>query len=192
MAVGDRFLGALALEHCFALTVLMQTHHGIAGGLTLPLAADALTQAMLSSTGHPPCCQPGACSHHHVPHCVRSCTYVPFHMPPSMLPAWLMFSSRAALCFLLQARTDAYRTALERNPKLLSGARVLDVGCGTGILSLFAARGGAAQVVGVDGSERIAALAQQVSSMLSLVCLGGWVVVEECKGWLTYLALNLL
>ncbi len=55
-------------------------------------------------------------------------------------------------------RTVAYRDALERNPSLLRGAKVLDVGCGTGILSLFAARGGASAVVGVDGSDRMAAV----------------------------------
>ena len=60
------------------------------------------------------------------------------------------------------ARTEAYRAALEDNPTLVRGARVLDVGCGTGILSMFAARGGAAAVVGLDGSERIAGFARQV------------------------------
>ena len=49
---------------------------------------------------------------------------------------------------LLQVRTEAYRRALELNPSLLKGARLLDVGCGTGILSLFAARGGASHVAG--------------------------------------------
>jgi 2-polyprenyl-3-methyl-5-hydroxy-6-metoxy-1,4-benzoquinol methylase len=61
-----------------------------------------------------------------------------------------------------QSRTEAYRQALELNPGLLGGARVLDVGCGTGILSMFAARGGAAAVVALDGSDRIAGFARQV------------------------------
>ncbi|KAL4432876.1 hypothetical protein ABPG77_008202 [Micractinium sp. CCAP 211/92] len=59
-----------------------------------------------------------------------------------------------------RARTEAYRDALEKNPSLLRGARVLDVGCGTAILSMFAARGGASSVVGIDGSAAIAAFAR--------------------------------
>ena len=48
-----------------------------------------------------------------------------------------------------QVRTEAYRDALQRNTDLIGGKRVLDIGCGTGILSMFAARGGASSVVGV-------------------------------------------
>lgn len=55
----------------------------------------------------------------------------------------------------LQVRTEAYRDALEKNPSLMRGAKLLDVGCGTGILSMCAARGGAAAVVGIDGSEQM-------------------------------------
>lgn len=50
----------------------------------------------------------------------------------------------------LQVRTEAYRDALQQNPSLIKGASVLDVGCGTGILSMFAAQGGATQVIGMD------------------------------------------
>ena len=60
-----------------------------------------------------------------------------------------------------KARTGAYRDALTKNLTLINDANVLDVGCGTGILSMFAARdGGARNVVGVDGSYRIADVAR--------------------------------
>ena len=49
----------------------------------------------------------------------------------------------------LQVRTEAYRDAMSQNPGLMKGATVLDVGCGTAILSMFAAKAGASQVIGV-------------------------------------------
>jgi len=48
-------------------------------------------------------------------------------------------------------RTLAYRAGLARGGAL-RGARVLDLGCGTGILSLFAADEGARAVVALDAS----------------------------------------
>jgi type I protein arginine methyltransferase len=52
-------------------------------------------------------------------------------------------------------RTDAYRDFIYDNKHLFSGKIVLDVGCGTGILSLFCAKAGAAQVLAVDNSTII-------------------------------------
>ncbi|VFQ61383.1 unnamed protein product [Cuscuta campestris] len=60
-------------------------------------------------------------------------------------------------------RTDAYRRAMLENPSLFRGSTVMDVGCGTGILSLFAAQAGASRVIAIDGSEKMAAVATEVA-----------------------------
>lgn len=51
-----------------------------------------------------------------------------------------------------EVRTMAYRNAIYRNRHLFEGKVVLDIGCGTGILSMFAATAGAKLVIGVDMS----------------------------------------
>lgn len=51
-----------------------------------------------------------------------------------------------------EVRTVAYKNAIYRNRHLFAGKVVLDIGCGTGILSMFAATAGAKLVIGVDMS----------------------------------------
>ncbi|KAJ1944356.1 hypothetical protein EC988_006009, partial [Linderina pennispora] len=52
-----------------------------------------------------------------------------------------------------KVRTEGYRDFMYASRELFKGKVVLDVGCGTGILSMFAARAGAARVIAVDNSE---------------------------------------
>jgi protein arginine N-methyltransferase 1 len=54
-----------------------------------------------------------------------------------------------------EVRTLAYRDAIQKNAHLFKDKVVLDVGCGTGILSMFAAQAGAKLVIGVDMSHII-------------------------------------
>jgi protein arginine N-methyltransferase 1 len=54
-----------------------------------------------------------------------------------------------------EVRTKTYRDAMYHNRHLFKDKVVLDVGCGTGILSMFAARAGAKRVIGIDMSNII-------------------------------------
>ncbi|KAJ8573053.1 hypothetical protein K7X08_009564 [Anisodus acutangulus] len=71
-----------------------------------------------------------------------------------------------------KVRTDAYRQAILENPSLLKGAVVMDVGCGTGILSLFAAQAGASRVIAVEASEKMASVAAEIAKDNSLLWSG--------------------
>ncbi|KAF5274298.1 hypothetical protein FQR65_LT04416 [Abscondita terminalis] len=52
-------------------------------------------------------------------------------------------------------RTTSYRDAINNNKDMFQNKIVLDVGCGTGILSMFAAQAGAAKVYAIDQSDII-------------------------------------
>ena len=89
-------------------------------------------------------------------HAVTQCLSLKFSKTPKS-PAegqtvqTAVLAKLKGVCRRWQVRTEAYQRVLEQNPSLLKGARLLDVGCGTGILSMFAARGGASQVAGTSG-----------------------------------------
>ncbi|OLN95382.1 Ribosomal protein arginine N-methyltransferase rmt3 [Colletotrichum chlorophyti] len=54
-----------------------------------------------------------------------------------------------------KVRTDAYRDFVYNNKTLFKDKVVLDIGCGTGILSMFCAKAGATKVFAVDKSDII-------------------------------------
>ncbi|KAL3718158.1 hypothetical protein ACJRO7_003313 [Eucalyptus globulus] len=60
-----------------------------------------------------------------------------------------------------RVRTETYRTAIMRHQSSIAGKVVVDVGCGTGILSIFCAQAGAKRVYAVDASD-IAVQANEV------------------------------
>ncbi|KAH9392634.1 Protein arginine N-methyltransferase 3 [Tyrophagus putrescentiae] len=75
-----------------------------------------------------------------------------------------------------RARTLAYKDAILENAEQFKGKTVLDIGCGTGILSLFAAKAGASLVVAVDQSDI-------VYNAMDIVRLNGYeAVIRPVKG----------
>ncbi len=54
-----------------------------------------------------------------------------------------------------KVRTEGYMNAMLKNPEVFRDKVVLDVGCGSGILSMFAAKAGAKLVIAVDMSDII-------------------------------------
>ncbi|KAI5838696.1 S-adenosyl-L-methionine-dependent methyltransferase [Morchella snyderi] len=54
-----------------------------------------------------------------------------------------------------EVRTNSYKNAIYQNAHLFKDKVVLDVGCGTSILSMFAVKAGAKHVIGVDMSTII-------------------------------------
>ena len=78
-----------------------------------------------------------------------------------------------------EVRTLTYRNSMLHNMHLFKDKVVLDVGCGTGILSMFAAKAGAKRVIGVDMSS-IIDYAKRIVKDNGLD--DGWSTVCEC-GW---------
>lgn len=53
------------------------------------------------------------------------------------------------------ARTQTYKNAILSNQSVFEGKTVLDVGAGTGILSIFCAQAGASRVFAVEASRTV-------------------------------------
>jgi protein arginine N-methyltransferase 1 len=64
-------------------------------------------------------------------------------------------------------RTGTYSDAILQNPEIFKDKVVLDIGCGTGILSMFAAKSGAKQVIGLEFAD-IADYAKQIVKINNL------------------------
>jgi len=80
-----------------------------------------------------------------------------------------------------------------KSPNLFREATVLDVGCGTGILSMFAARGGAKRVIAVDASDIVEKAEKIVNdnglgNIITYVCRIIFRILEidilpKCRSW---------
>ncbi|CAE8621658.1 unnamed protein product, partial [Polarella glacialis] len=62
-----------------------------------------------------------------------------------------------------RVRVNAYRDAILGNRWAFEGRTVLEVGCGTGILSMFAAQAGAAVVYAVDAEPSCVEMTRRVA-----------------------------
>ncbi|GMI06899.1 hypothetical protein TrRE_jg4662 [Triparma retinervis] len=74
-------------------------------------------------------------------------------------------------------RTNTYRNFILNNPHLFEGKVILDVGCGTAILSCFAAMAGAKKVYAIDNSK-IVNMAREIVKKNNLTDV---VEVIKCK-----------
>merc|ERR1719328_1019160 len=81
-----------------------------------------------------------------------------------------------------EVRTLTYRNSMWHNKHLFKGKTVLDVGCGTGILSMFAAKAGAAKVIGVDMSS-IVDYAKKIVEDIELPVPKVDIIISEWMGY---------
>jgi len=76
-----------------------------------------------------------------------------------------------------EVRTLTYRNSMCHNKHLFRGKTVLDIGCGTGILSMFAAKAGAARVIGIECSN----IAQHAETIIKTNKLDDVVTIVKGK-----------
>jgi protein arginine N-methyltransferase 1 len=76
-----------------------------------------------------------------------------------------------------EVRTLTYRNAIYHNKHLFKDKVVLDIGSGTGILSMFAAKAGARKVIGIEYSN----IAEQSKKIIADNNLSDVVTILHCK-----------
>jgi protein arginine N-methyltransferase 1 len=76
-----------------------------------------------------------------------------------------------------EVRTMTYRNSMYYNKHLFKNKVVLDVGCGTGILSMFAAKAGARQVIGIECSN----IAQHADTIVKANGFGNVITIIKGK-----------
>ncbi|KAG7032672.1 putative protein arginine N-methyltransferase 6 [Cucurbita argyrosperma subsp. argyrosperma] len=74
-------------------------------------------------------------------------------------------------------RTETYRAAIMQHQSYIAGKVVMDVGCGTGILSIFCAQAGARRVYAVDASD----IAVQATEVVKANNLSDTVIVLHSR-----------
>ena len=83
-------------------------------------------------------------------------------------------------------RTSTYAKFILPKPAIFRNAVVLDVCCGTGILSLFAAKAGARQVLAVEASD----IAEKARHIVETNGLGDIITVIKGKVGLNFVLLT--
>ena len=82
-----------------------------------------------------------------------------------------------------RGRMEAYRNAILRNPGCFQGKTVLDVGAGSGVLSIWAAMAGARRVYAVEATsmaQHARRLVQQNGVQDIVVVLEGYMEQQAC------------
>jgi len=124
-------------------------------GSPSPMKASPVEDAQLTNGDHPALITNGAAFPTRVPKSAEEMTSKDYYFD-----SYAHFSIHEEM-LKDEVRTRTYMDAIMSNKHLFRGKVVLDIGSGTGILSMFAAKAGAKHVIGIECSE-IVTLSEQI------------------------------